>query len=455
MQTIVIVGGGAGGLELATRLGDDAGKAGKARIVLVDRWPAHFWKPLLHTVASGKRDAHAAQVEYAAQASEHGFEFQRGEVLGVDREARRIDLAPRLADDGAELLPARSLGYDKLVLALGSVTNFFGVPGAAEHVLTLDDVPQAEAFQKRFIDGCIQASARNAAGRDRADMGADTGADTGADLEGLDIVIVGGGATGVELAAELSHSALTLARYKVHALDPVRHVRIRIVERGALLLPHLHPRLSKRAARHLRSLGIKICTDTAVERVDANAVVDNEGRVFPSSITLWAAGVEAPAICATLGLTVNRLRQIAVTPSLQSPDDPAIYAIGDCASFVCPIKGTVPPRAQAAHQQAMFLAQVLGQPELDKSADKSADKRAGFAYRDYGSLVSLGPLAAVGVLTGTIGGRKLQVGGPLARWLYGLMYRKHLMALHGFVRMAARTVADWIGEKISPSVRLH
>ncbi len=432
MQTIVIVGGGAGGLELATRLGDGMGKARRARIVLVDRWPAHFWKPLLHTVASGKHAAQAMQVDYAAQAAEHGFEFQRGEMRAVDRAARRIELAPWLADDGAELLPARSIAYDKLVLALGSVTNFFGVPGAAEHVLTLDDVPQAQAFQQRFIDGCIQASARNAADGGEA---------------GLDIVIVGGGATGVELAAELSHSAQTLAHYKVHALDPVRHVRIRIVERGALLLPHLHPRLSKRAARHLRSLGIKICLDTAVATVEPDAVVDNEGRVFASSITLWAAGVEAPAVCATLGLSVNRLRQIAVAPSLQSLDDPAIYALGDCASFVCPIKGTVPPRAQAAHQQALFLAQQLS---LGGQAGT-----ASFAYRDYGSLVSLGPLAAVGVLAATVGGRKLQVGGALARWLYGLMYRKHLMALHGFVRMAARTVADWIGEKISPSVRLH
>lgn len=440
MQTIVIVGGGAGGLELATRLGDSVGKAEKshrARIILVDRWPAHFWKPLLHTVASGKHQAQAMQIDYAAQAAEHGFEFHRGDMCGLDREARRIALAPWLSDDGVELLPARFLDYDKLVLALGSVTNFFGVPGAAEHVLTLDDVPQAQAFQQRFIDGCIQASAKHV-GNNAADGSGDAG---------LDIVIVGGGATGVELAAELSHSARTLARYKVHALDPVRHVRIRIVERGSLLLPHLHPRLSKRAARHLRSLGIKICLDTAVERVDRDAVTDNEGRVFASSITLWAAGVEAPAMCATLGLAANRLRQILVTPSLQSHSDPAIYALGDCASFVCPTKGTVPPRAQAAHQQAMYLAQAL--------MEDDAKVKARFEYRDYGSLVSLGPLAAVGVLAATVGGRKLQVGGALARWLYGLMYRKHLMALHGFMRMAARTVADWIAEKISPSVRLH
>lgn len=427
MQTIVIVGGGAGGLELATRLGDSAGKDGAARVVLVDRWPAHFWKPLLHTVASGKRDPHVTEVDYAAQASEHGFEFARGEVLGVDRQARCIRLAPLLADDGAELLPARLVPYDKLVLALGSVTNFFGVPGAEDNVFTLDDVPQAQAFRQRFMDECVKASARHAGG--------------------VDIVIVGGGATGVELAGELAHSARALARYRVHALDPVRDVRIRILDRGSCLLPHLHPRLSRRAARHLRSLGIKVTTDCAVARVDADAVVDAEGSRYPSSITVWAAGVEAPAMCATLGLPVNRLRQIAVQPSLQSVGDPHIYAIGDCASFVCPIQGTLPPRAQAAHQQAMFLAQALAQG--------GASHRLAFEYRDYGSVVSLGPLAAVGMLVGTVGGRKFQIGGAAARWLYSLMYRKHLMALHGFVRMAARTVADWIGERISPSVKLH
>jgi NADH dehydrogenase len=437
MQTIVIVGGGAGGLELATRLGDSMGRAGSARVVLVDRWPAHFWKPLLHTLASGKRDTQSTEVDYAAQACEHGFEFVRGEVLAVERDARCIRLAPWLADDGAVLLPARAVGYDKLVLALGSVTNFFGVPGAVDHVLTLDDVPQAEAFRQRFIDGCIQASARGAAG-DEGAPGAETG---------IDIVIVGGGATGVELAAELSHSARTLARYKVHAMDPVRHVRIRILERGSLLLPHLHPRLSKRAARHLRSLGIKVLTDCAVARVESDAVVDCDGRRYPSSITLWAAGVEAPSICAEMGLSVNRLRQIAVTPSLQALGDPNVFAIGDCASFTCPIKGKLPPRAQAAHQQAMYLAQVLARP--------GGASGAVFDYCDYGSLVSLGPLAAVGVLKASLGGRTLQVGGALARWLYSMMYRKHLMALHGFARMAARTLADWIAEKISPSVKLH
>ena len=434
MQTIVIAGGGAGGLELATRLGDTLGRKRQARVILVDRQPAHFWKPLLHTVASGKRDPQVCQVEYSAQAAEHGFEFMQGEVLSIDRSTHTLELGACCTDDGLEVLPRRRLNYDKLVLALGSVTNFFNIPGAADHVLTLDDVREAESFRKRFVTCCRQASVRKAHGHDHA---------------GVDIVIVGGGATGVELAAELSHAVRALATYKVHALDPEHDVRIRLIERGERILPHLHPRLSKRAARHLRSQGIAVMTQTSVQRVTAGAVYDTSGGIHLSNITLWAAGVEAPWLCTTLGLPVNRLKQVVVSPSLQSVGDPDVFAIGDCASFVCPAKGAVPPRAQVAHQQAVFLAQALAE-SLGKAGAMPV-----FKYRDYGSLVSLGPLSAVGVLTGMATGHRLMVGGMAARLLYSLMYQKHMLALHGFMRMAARTLADWIRARVSPPVKLH
>ncbi len=191
-----------------------------------------------------------------------------------------------------------------------------------------------------------------------------------------------------------------------------------------------------------------MCTDTVVARVERDVVIDTEGRAYPSSMTLWAAGVEAPALCRTFGLQVNRLGQLMVGPTLQTLDDPAIYALGDCATLANPAGGVIPPRAQAAHQQALYLADTLADT-LGRSTQQP------FSYRDYGSLVSLGPLAAVGMLSGTMGKRKFQVRGVVARWLYALMYRKHLMALHGFVRMAARTLADWIVDKISPSVKLH
>ncbi|MHA4870100.1 NAD(P)/FAD-dependent oxidoreductase [Duganella sp. PWIR1] len=422
METIVIVGGGAGGLELATRLGDTLGASKRARVLLVDRWPGHFWKPLLHTVASGKCDPQVTELSFSAQACDHDFEFVQGDMLCMDRAHQTITLSPRDGGDGA----CRVIAYDKLVLALGSVTNFFGVPGAEQHALTLDSVADAEAFRRRFFDTCIRAGEQKIP---------------------VNVVIVGGGATGVELAAELSNTARTLAAYRVHDLDPEQDIRITVIERGEHLLPQLEPLQAQRAAHHLRSLGIEVLTSTSVASVDADAVTDTEGQRHAADLTLWAAGVEAPQLCATLGLSVNHLRKILVDSSLRSANDSRIYALGDCANYVCPIKGAAPPRAQVAHQQAMFLANLL--------ARRDDTPRPEFRYHDYGSLVSLGQHAAVGALTGPVSGKRYRVGGAAARVLYQMMYQKHLLQLHGTVPMLTHTLADWLRARVLPPVRLH
>jgi NADH dehydrogenase len=434
MQTIVIVGGGAGGLELATRLGDQSGRRGTAKVILIDRSPTHFWKPLLHEVASGKIDPKAHQVEYSAQAAEHHFQFICGDVAHVDRAARMVEIARRCDENGMETQAARRVHYDKLVLAFGAVTNFFGIRGAAEHSLSLDTVYQAEHFQQRLLTTCVQASDRKASGVDPD--------------AAVDVVIVGGGATGIELAAELRHTARALAKYRIHALDPTRDIRIKIVERSDRLLPHLDARLSQTAENYLRKLGIEICTNTSVAAVNADSIEDEAQQVHRSDITLWAAGVEGPKLSAALGLPLNRLGQIMVSASLQTVGDANIFAIGDCSSYLCPAKGTpIPPRAQAAHQQALFLAKLLSAPAVNPLPH--------FQYRDYGSLVSLGPSAAIGMLIGGAWGNGLFVDGAVARVLYRLMYRKHVLALHGFVVMAWQTVGDWVRGKISPPVKLH
>jgi len=438
METIVIVGGGAGGLELATRLGNSVGKSGRARVLLVDRSPGHFWKPLLHTVASGARDPQLTQIEFSAQAAQHSFSFEQGEVLSIDRTARSIELAPRCVD-GREVQPRRTIAYDKLVLALGAVTNFYGVPGAAEHALTLDNVGQAEAFRQRFVNACIRAGERKKQNPHHYRAGE------------VHVVIVGGGATGVELAAELHHSARALVRYKVAALDPVRDIRISLIERGPYLLSHLDPRQSRRAANHLRSMGVEVLTSTAVASIaphSVHATQDGVGREYRSDITLWAAGVEAPRLCATFGLPVNRQNQIIVDGSLRTTADQNVYAFGDCASYDCPVKGVVPPRAQVAHQQAMFLAGLLSRASDGKPQPE-------FLYRDYGSLVSLGPATAVGVLNGAMAGRGIPVAGMTARLLYALMYQKHMLSLHGMLRATLQSLSDWLRARLAPPVRLH
>lgn len=340
---IVVVGGGAGGLELATRLGDKLGKRRAARVVLVDRNPTHIWKPLLHEVAAGSMDPNTHQLEYAAQARWHGFEFQQGELKGLDRAAKTITVSGCVDADGTEVLPERAIAYDMLVLAIGSVTHFFGVPGTAEHAIALDAASQAERFRRKLISACMRA--QNGVGDARAQV---------------DIAIVGAGATGVELSAELRNTAHVLAAYGLHKLDPLRDIRIHLIEGSPRILAALSERVSTETTKLLQKLNVEVITGERVNQVTDSAVKTASGKSIPADLTVWAAGIRAPAILGELGLPVNKLGQVVVSRTLQAEGDDAIYAFGDCASCPWPeASASVPPRAQAAHQQATYLYKAL------------------------------------------------------------------------------------------------
>lgn len=433
---IIVVGGGAGGLELVTRLGDKLGKTGRAHVTLVDRSPTHIWKPLLHEVAAGSMDPNTHQLEYVAQARWHHFEFQQGEFTGIDREARTIAVAACLDQDGVELLPARTLRYDTLVLAIGSVTHFFGVPGAEQHAIALDTAAQAERFRRRLIAACVRADN----GLSRPDANG---------RRQVDIAIVGGGATGVELSAELRNTAQVLNAYGLRNLDPRRDVRIRLIEGGPRILPALSERVSAETTRLLARLQVDVLVGERVTEVTEDAVLTLSGKRLDADLTVWAAGITAPRVLSTLGLPTSRMGQVVVKPTLESEGDPNIFAFGDCAS--CPWLGKdamVPPRAQAAHQQASFLFGAL-RARLDGRPLPQ------FTFKDLGSLVSLGHFSAVGNLMGGLIGGSMFIEGLLARLMYTSLYRMHVMALHGPIRMAVDTVAHWLRSKTNPRVKLH
>ena len=329
---IVVVGGGAGGLELATRLGDKLGKRGGAQVVLVDRNPTHIWKPLLHEVAAGSMDPNTHQLEYAAQARWHGFEFQQGELKGLDRTAKTITVSGCLDADGTEVLPERAITYDVLVLSIGSVTHFFGVPGTAEHAIALDTAWQAERFRRKLISACMRA--QNGVGDARPQV---------------DIAIVGAGATGVELSAELRNTAHVLAAYGLHKMDPRHNIRIHLIEGGPRILPVLKERISAAITELLHKLDVDVITSERVTEVTANAVNTASGKSIPADLTVWAAGIRAPSVLGELGLPVNKLGQVVVSRTLQVEGEDSIYAFGDCASCPWPEASiSVPPRAQAA-----------------------------------------------------------------------------------------------------------
>ncbi|HEY4295466.1 MAG TPA: FAD-dependent oxidoreductase, partial [Paraburkholderia sp.] len=292
MHRFIVVGGGAGGLELATRLGDRYGAQKKkdgtrAQVTLVDRYPTHIWKPLLHEVAAGSMDPFTQELEYAAQARWHDFEFQQGELTGLDRANRRLTLGSVLDDDGAELLPERELEYDTLVIAIGSTTAFFGVKGAAEFSLALDTVGQAERFRKRLIAACMRAEHQV---HERVESGPGAGPGVSSGEPRIQVAIVGGGATGVELSAELRNTAQVLSVYGLHKLDPRHDVGIVLIEAGPRILPALQERVSTATAELLTKLGVKLMIGETVAEVAPGIIRTASGQTVRADLTVWAAG---------------------------------------------------------------------------------------------------------------------------------------------------------------------
>jgi len=427
---IVVVGGGAGGLELVTRLGRTLGKRKRARITLIDGNMTHIWKPLLHEVAAGSLNATEEELNYVAQAKWNHFNFQLGSMIGVNREQRQVQLAPINDENGDALIPARQLDYDYLVVAVGSNTNDFNTTGAAEHCIFLDTRAQAERFHTRLINQYLKAQVRG-------EMVPD---------ESINVAIIGAGATGVELAAELHHAALMLRSY---GLDRVRaeDLNISLVEAGPRILPALPERLASKAAATLNGLGVHIRTGSPVKEVQADGLLLADGQFIPASLKVWAAGIRAPAFLAGLGLETNRINQLLVDKTLRTADE-RIFAFGDCAACPMDEPGTfVPPRAQSAHQQATLLSKNLSQLLEGKPLKE-------YRYRDHGSLISLSSFSAVGNLMGNLTG-SITLEGWLARMFYISLYRMHQMALYGLPRTIMLMLSDRMGRSTEPRLKLH
>ncbi|HWT28564.1 MAG TPA: NAD(P)/FAD-dependent oxidoreductase, partial [Methylophilaceae bacterium] len=420
LHHVVIVGGGAGGLELATRLGDSLERKGKAHITLIDRNRTHVWKPLLHEIAAGSMNPDKHELEYLAQAHWHHFYFRLGNMDGIDRSKKEVYVAPYHDEDGVEVIPRRTFRYDTLIVAVGSTTNDFGIAGASEYSIALDTQGQAERFHRRLHNALVRAQTQV----EPVQAGQ------------LEVVIVGAGATGVELAAELHNTTRELTAYGLDKIDPDRDVRISLIEASDRVLPALPPRLSKKVDNELRKLKVHLYNGERVTEVTEKGVYTHSGRFIPSELVVWAAGIKAPDFLAQLdGLETNRLNQLVVTSTLQTTIDENIFAFGDCAA--CPWPGhveNVPPRAQAAHQQASMLVKTVKRRIANKPLPE-------YVYRDYGSLVNLGRYTTVGNLMGAVTGGSMFIEGLIASFMYQSLYKMHLMTLHGFFTVMLQTLA--------------
>lgn len=435
LHHIVIVGGGAGGLELATRLGDSLGRQKKAQITLIDCTRTHMWKPLLHEIAAGSMNPDKHQLEYLAQAHWHHFNFRLGRMDGLDRAAKEVTVAPHHDEEGVEVIPRRTFKYDTLVISIGSSTNDFGIEGAREYSIALDTQEQAEKFHRRLHNSLVRAQTQVAP----------------INPGQLDVVIVGAGATGVELAAELHNTTRELAAYGLDKINADRDIKISIIEASERVLPALPTKISLAVELELNNLNVQVLTSERVTEVSSKGVTTHSGRFVPAALIVWAAGIKAPDFLKHLdGLETNRINQLVVKQTLQTTLDDSIFAFGDCAA--CPWlghEGNVPPRAQAAHQQASLLVKSM------KKRITNLTNLPDYKYRDYGSLVNLGRYSTVGSLMGALSGGSMYIEGLFARLMYQSLYKMHLMTLHGFFTVALQTIARIITQRTEPKIKLH
>ncbi len=431
---IVIVGGGAAGLELATLLGNQIGKRGLALIELIDRNRAHLWKPLLHEVAAGSMDLSVHELSYLAQSHWHHFRFRLGEMTGLDRERREVHVAPVLDEAGVEITDKRVYTYDTLIIAVGSLTNDFGTPGVKEHAIALETSAAATHFHRQLVNSLIRAHAQ----REPLQPGQ------------LHVAIIGAGATGVELAAELRNTTRDLVSFGLDGIDPDEDIKLDLIEASERILPALPERLSTAVVSLLNNLGVRVHTSARVTEVMKGGVKLADGQVIPAELVVWAAGIKAPEFLRDLdGLETNGFNQLRVSSTLQTTRDENVFAIGDCAA--CPWigkVGNVPPRAQAAHQQAGHLSRQIrrrlaGKPLLP------------YHYHDFGSLVSLGRYSTVGSLMGGLVGGTLMLEGYFARLMYTSLRKMHDLALYGPTKVALDTLARLITRRTEPHVKLH
>ncbi len=436
MHKIVIVGGGAGGLELATKLGDTLGKRKKASITLIDAKKTHIWKPLLHEIAAGSLNPDKDELDYLAQGHWHNFTFRLGKMNGLNRLKKQITLESFVDDDGVEIIPERTFEYDTLIISVGSTINDFGVKGAEENTIALDTQDQAERFHKKLHNSIIKAQTQSL---DNTNI--------------LEIVIVGAGATGVELAAELHKSAREMTVYGLDNINPDKDIKISLIEASERLLPALPERMSRSVELELKKLQVSLYLNEKVVEVTKKGVRTVSGRNISSQLVVWAAGIKAPSFLKNIdGLKTNHINQLEVLSTLQTTVDKNIFAFGDCAA--CPVHPgsleLVPPRAQSAHQQASILFKSMKKVIVGKE-----DKLPNYVYKDYGSLVNLGRYSTVGNLMGSLMGGSMFIEGIIARLMYLMLYQMHLMALHGIMNVIFRLLAKLITRRTETRVKLH
>lgn len=430
---IVVIGGGAGGLQLVTRLARRLGRRGCAEITLVDETLSHIWKPSLHEYAAGTLGADA-EISFLEHANRNGYQFRLGRFSGIDTSAKLVHLDPVVDENSTALAPQRELQYDFLVIAIGSRSNDFGTKGVAENCWFLDNPSQARNLQTELLNLCLRL---------------ETGV-FGDKKRDLNVCIVGGGATGVELAAEMREATEQLGFHGIDKLRAPHSFNITLVEANSRLLSALPEGIADKVASRLAELEISVRTNARVGQVTPESVTLLDGTELASELTVWAAGIKAPSVFEGFtGFEKGSLGRLKVHGTLQLYGHDNVFAIGDCAE--CPWPGkdgsSLPPRAQVAAQQAKFMGD-----QLLRILD--GKRPANFSYTDRGSLVSVANTTAVGAFMDKAFGT-FTIEGWFARLSYRYLHLDHEAAVQGKFRAFLRLIITRALKRVRPQLKLH
>lgn len=392
---VVILGGGFAGLACAKGLRDE-----RFRVTLVDRWNHHLFQPLLYQVATGGLAMTEIAQPLRSILSEHkNVATLMDEVTRIDLEARQVHFK------------GRALDYDFLVIALGAKTSFFGHPEWAAHTLGLKSLDDAMAIRKKVLLAFERA---------------ESSPDPAETQRLLTMVVVGGGATGVEMAGSLAELARVVLKDDFRHIDPAQ-AHVHLIEAGPKLLPMFPGDLPEYTKTRLERIGVTVHLNCAVKEVGAGFVLAGDQR-FESDIIIWGAGVEASEVTRTLaGISLDRGGRIEVRPDLSLPGHPEVFAAGDLASLMDKNGARVPGVCPAAIQMGQFIAQTIQNEPVGES-------RPAFGYFDKGSMATIGRSAAVVSFAG------VQMRGFLA-WMMWLFV--HLLFLMG-MRNRASVFLHWV-----------
>ena len=384
---VVILGGGFGGLAAARALYKSA------EVTVVDRHNFQTFLPLLYQVSTAGLAADHVAYPIRGALRKTDIKFRMGSPISIDHKNQEVKL------DSSEVLK-----FDHLIVALGSVSADFGIPGVNEYALGMKTVHEALTIRaeimRRFEDLCRFE-----------------------DETKLSISVIGGGPTGVEMAGAIAE--LIRGPLKSDQANAAAHIQVSLIEAGPRLLPPFAPSLSARTKKDLEKLGVKVLLNTAVKAIEHRKIILKDDSVLNSEITIWAAGVKGSDAMAQLNLPTNGNR-VAVEPTMQVKNYPNIWALGDIAGALGKDGRPLPMVAPVAIQQGKFIAKQIARLMAKKSLTE-------FKYLDKGSMATIGRNKAVVQVKG------LKISGPIA-WLIWLWL--HLFYLLGG-RNKIGTMADW------------